>query len=128
MVSGREALARLVFSEVRNAGSGIVPLRVANLVGVQAAGQPVANWAASDGRVIVVDRQPLVDAGHGAAGQLSLVLYGLTNTTYVLQASPELELPQWSDTLTWPLTNRFQLFSIPPGTIQPARFFRAREW
>jgi subtilase family serine protease len=128
MVSGSRALARLGFAAVRNAGSAIVPLRVANLVGVQAAGQPVANWAASDGRVIVVDRQPLVDAGHGAAGQLSLVLYGLTNTTYVLQASPELELPQWSDTLTWPLTNRFQLFSIPPGTIQPARFFRAREW
>jgi hypothetical protein len=128
MVSGSRPLARLDFMAVPAAGSAFVPLVVDNLVGLRSTGLPVANVSGLGGRVAIVDRQPLVDATHGPAGALGLVLYGHPNTTYLLQSTPNMLVPQWTDDLTWPLTNRFQVFEIAPETIQPTRFFRAREW
>jgi subtilase family serine protease len=128
MVSGSRPLARLDFMAVPAAGSAFVPLGVDALVGIRNTGLPVVNVSGLGGRVAIVDRQPLVDATHGPAGLPVLVLYGHPSTTYILQSTPNMLVPQWSDDLAYPLTNRFQVFEIAPATIQPTRFFRAREW
>ncbi|MCX6924831.1 MAG: putative Ig domain-containing protein [Verrucomicrobia bacterium] len=131
-LQGTMPIAQLGFTAVSNDLSAIVPLDASGLAGLQSNWQPVTNSAVTDGRVIVIYRDPVLwlerqDSPDPLHPLLSLHLYGQPGREYELQWRTNLsELAPWQSWLDLPLTNRMlQLDWTNDGT--PARFLRARE-
>ena len=119
-------LARLTFAAVPQEHSAIVPLTVGQLAATKSGAQPVARVAASDGRLFVVGREPLLVANH--TGPPSLTLYGhpgagcaIESRTNLLAGAP------WAEVRRLTLDARSVVASGLPVLGAP-QFFRAYEF
>ncbi|RME95831.1 MAG: hypothetical protein D6766_02230, partial [Verrucomicrobia bacterium] len=78
------ALAELSFEAPADAPSGKAPLRLTNIIGRKFDGELVANVRDAVGRVIVVNREPVLEARAGT--NLVLAVFGRPGTVYAIQS------------------------------------------
>ena len=89
---GLQHVADLRFNALTN-GSAFVELRPASLAANTGAGQPVPRTLHTPGRVVIIERQPLLESLLSTNQQRTLVLYGLPGTNYVVESrEPESQL------------------------------------
>jgi RHS repeat-associated protein len=94
------------FSTLANQSSAFVPLVVTNLVGRKPSGTVVANAFGYPGRVVVIGRQPLLEAFLSTNGEPMLVLYGNPGTNYVVEYRTTLQSgAPWAEYARVTLTN-----------------------
>ena len=123
-VPGARELAQLGFLSISNMHSAIVPLLPLELVATRSTGATVTSRRAVAGRVIVVDREPVLvgdDLRFGA-----LWLYGRPGVSYGLEFNTNLLWSAWEFIGTVIATNPAQL--VPGMSVtNPAKFFRVKE-
>jgi hypothetical protein len=127
VLPGGTDLARLRFSADRLPGSAVLPLRVLDVDAVGSGGEILRNSTAIDGKVFLVETEPLLDAGIAADGQREVAVYGLPGRAYELQFKTNV-----LDGTSWvPLTTTVVEGEGPARitfTIDsPSLFFRALE-
>ncbi|MGA2177126.1 MAG: immunoglobulin domain-containing protein [Verrucomicrobiota bacterium] len=105
--------------------SAFVPLTVANISAVASNNSPATNLLAQMGRLVVIDRQSLLDASLGTNSSRALTLYGNPGVTYDLVATTNLaDRNSWSTVGSVTLTDMFQSINLNGATNQ-MQFFRA---
>jgi len=98
-----QALAYLSFSSLTNGRSAMLPLMLAQGSAVRADGGVVTNVALNHGRVVLIVREPVLQASVGDDGTKSLDVHGLPGTTYWVEYTTNLVPPlQWTE--AWPIT------------------------
>lgn len=123
---GTQQVAWLYFTAATNQSSAFVTLQLGQSIGTQPNGTFVTNYIASPGRVVVVGREPLLEAKIETNRQPVLLLYAKPGSNYVIEANADLGMsngwqPSWQGTMT----NLWQTFQNPGGTNR-VMFFRAR--
>jgi hypothetical protein len=121
---GTQQVAWLHFTTISNQSSAFVALHLDNIVGFQADGTPVRNFAAQSGHLVIIGAEPLLEAFIGANRQPTLILYGQPARNYVVETATGV-LGPWTpdqsihltDTLWTPLT-------LPAN--RPQQFYRAK--
>jgi subtilase family serine protease len=121
-------IAALDFRALSNHHSAIVPLDAGSLLARRADGLAVTNGAAGAGRVIIVNREPVL--GSVLADHPLLLLYGRPGAGYALEyRSNSASGGPWKEWLRFTLTNRVATFADPPvpgiGSFWRAFEFRA---
>ena len=84
--------------------------------GVKTDGGLVTNVSANAGRVVVIGREPLLEALITTNGAPALVLYGPAGSDYVVEATSDLRTPN-----PWPAVWQGDLDQPLPGPRSPAR-------
>lgn len=114
-------LASLCFQTATDGRSAQIPLRLLQPRVHNAAGERVANVAAADGAVFLINQEPILVAGRQP--QRSLTIYGHPGETYAIEQSATLA-SGWSTVVTVTLTLPKQTVPLPdePGST----FYRAR--
>jgi hypothetical protein len=122
-LAGEQVVTQLRFVAQTNKTSTFVPLVVSSVTGQQANGQPVPRALGSDGRVVYLGAQPLLETMRDGSRSL-LILYGRPFDNYTLHAAPALTPPaNWTPVWTGPLGNLSEVFTLTPTNA--AQFFRA---
>jgi hypothetical protein len=114
--------------------SDFLTLIPAGIVATNSAGQPVGNPSGQPGRVVVIGREPLLEATRGTNSTRVLTLYGNPNSSYAIGYQTNLSTTAASSSTgtTWPLawrvpmTNLWQTFA--PDPKPPVLLFRAWEF
>ena len=75
-LQGPVALGDLGFTVSTNQSSAFVALELRDVIGLTADGRTVANATGLPGRLVVIGRQPLLEAGPHTNGNRKLTLYG----------------------------------------------------
>jgi len=107
-LEGDQQLAELQYDTIPSQPSSFVPLVPSSLQAVNPDGSLVVNLAASPGRLVVVNHQPLVENLFDASGDRSLALYGLPGFSYEIQES--VNSSPWANIITVPMTNLLEVF------------------
>ncbi len=118
-------IASLGITALTNRGSAIVPVTLSQLQARRSGGEAVANTAASAGRVIIVEREPVLLVSGGPAPVLTL--FGLPGRSYALLAATNLNPGTlWREFHRLSLAGR--VTNLAGVTLPPApSFFRALE-
>ena len=98
----------------------MVPLMLSDPAGTLLSGQAVIHARAVSGRIIIVDREPVLAADWGTP----LLLYGHPGATYALQAATNLAAPTWQVVTNVILSGRVLQINPPSGNNPPV-FYRA---
>ena len=85
ILPGGVELARLRFTADQEPVSAVLPLRLLNVAALGSSGEILRNSTAIDGKVFLVETEPLLDARLAANGQREVDLYGLPGHAYELQ-------------------------------------------
>jgi hypothetical protein len=101
--------------------SAFVPLTVQSGAAVKLGNNP-ASVLSTPGRVVVIGREPLLEAHAGAASR-QLTLYGNPGASYQIAVSTNFPGTNWLPMLRVPMTNLVQTFNI--DTSLPRAFYRA---
>jgi len=117
------ALARLGFAAVAQPHSGIVPLTVTQTAGLETDGTSAPKAASSDGRIIVVGAEPVLDPVRGAKSAVAITLYGKPGGSYQLGYKTNLANSKWIPFLRIPMTNQIQVLDLFPSG--PRLFYNA---
>ena len=125
--SGTRPVAWIEFRAVSGVGSASVPLPLRAVTGHRSGGVPVGHASGEAGRVIVVERDPVLEVGRSSSGTWQLLVYGHPGSSYVLEATPSLETPQWVPGPSHTPSARVQAIDLPVSETQPAQFYRVRE-
>ncbi len=111
--------------ETLPAGSAFVPIVVANMGTAASNNTPITTVVGQSARVVVIGRQPLLEASLGAGSNLLLTLYGNPGANYNLLATTNLfDKSSWSAAGGIALTDLFQVIALGVPTNQ-MQFFRA---
>jgi hypothetical protein len=102
-----------------------VPLSVQNLAATMEQESIVPTLLTTDGRVVVLGTQALLEGRVSPAGRL-LTLYGRVGVPYTLQSRFSLSSGTWANRIVVTLTNVSQSISTPSSTA-PLIYFRLRE-
>jgi hypothetical protein len=122
---GTQQVAWLHFRTLPEQTSAFVALALDDTVGKQADGTEVRNFAAQEGRVVVVGAEPLLEAVIDAERQPGLVLYGPPGADYVIEVREQLGgSAPWQPTKTIRLTDLYLQFR-PSTAPSQTWFFRA---
>ena len=113
------------FGAVSNS-SASVPLTIVNVQGTKSDGTPVGNTFGLGGRVVVVGRQPLLEAWLGSDSQRMLTLYGNPGASYQVAYSTNLLRTNWASAWHVPMTNLSEVFQA--DQIPSQLFYRAWEF
>jgi hypothetical protein len=123
--AGVRDVARLGFTAVAGARSGIVPLTVSQLSGSRANGQSVGNPAAAAGQVIVVGAEPVLTLDRATPARLTI--YGHPGKGCAIEYRTNL-----TSGLAWREVSRLTLASrivpLTVGTSDSVGFYRAFEF
>jgi hypothetical protein len=123
-LQGTVLAGRLQFTALSNEHSAVVPLRLSELRGSAVSGQFLVNGGATNGRVIVVATEPVLEAGWGPGGARELTLYGLLGERYSIQSATRLAPPiAWQNVTDLVATNRQQRVT-GLAAIGPHGFYR----
>ena len=123
-LTGTQQVAWLHF-KAADLSSDFVGLSLTNLVGYEANGSPVANFAPQSGRVVVVSEEPLLECVYGTNGQPLLILYGKTGPGYIIETRTNLVDALWQTVITnLTMTNLWREI-MPPASSSPVNLFRA---
>jgi hypothetical protein len=122
-------LAQLNFLAVSNR-SAFVPVAAGNITALDTSGRAIPRTFGTPGRVVVVEREPLLEAFPTTNSQPRLVLYGLSEHPYNLYASPVMPalngwLPVWQGTM--PSNGLWMMVEGLTNRIAPSLFFRAED-
>jgi hypothetical protein len=127
LLSGTQQLARLHFTAPIGQSSAFVPLMLSGVTGQRAQAGLAPTVLANQGRVVVVNGQPLLDANLDSIGARTLTLYGLPGTNYLIQTSSVPASPaSWGPWRSITLTNLLQTTEANAAT-NGVIFYRARE-
>jgi hypothetical protein len=103
--------------------SGVVPLRVENVAGVESNGSDVATTFGQAGRVTVISLQPVLEASLGTNLTRLLTLYGNPGASYEVDYATNLPGTNWHFGWRVPMTSLSEVFT--PNTSLPRVFYRA---
>jgi hypothetical protein len=117
-------LAQLAFLAGPQAHSAMVPLNVPSLSGVQSDGSTAPKPGAANGRVVVIAREPLLEAWIGSNSTRMISLYGNPGTNYLLLFSTNLLSTNWQSWQSTTITNVFE--HLPVDQTAPQIFYRAQ--
>lgn len=125
-LQGSQTLARLHFFAPPGARSAFIPVLVTDPAYTRAATGLAPSALLNDGRVTVVEAEPLVEALLGTNNTRELTLYGKVGVAYTIETSANVTPPAWVSWTEVTLTNLYQPLTLtnPPT---PSLFFRARE-
>jgi hypothetical protein len=123
VLQGAGEFARLAFDTSTNGPSALVSLRPREVTGLRSTGETVIHAGADQGRVIVVNRQPVLTVDRG--WPLRLSLYGRIGVAYTLECRTNLPAGGWTDLGSFSLTNIGLTLDLPDA--RPPVFYRARE-
>jgi hypothetical protein len=122
-----QALARLSFLAVTNR-SAFVPLTMEVRTNLTTEGLGVWRTLVDNGRGVVIEREPLIEALPPTNGLPSLILYGISGVTYRILFTPVLPASDGWQAI-WLGTMPTNLLMPVSGLTNtgPAMFFRAQE-
>lgn len=103
--------ARITFKTTNGIPSAIVPIKVLSVTAQRLNGQPVGETGGSDGRLVFINREPIMELLRLPA-QDGVKLYGRPGIGYEVQFSTDLAGGTWSRVSRIPLTNRFTQFAV----------------
>jgi hypothetical protein len=125
MIPGFRTIAQLGFTAPASQPSVIASVRLSQLLAQTAEGQTITNGSTADGRVIIVNQQPVLTmeaAGQGA----NMTLYGIPGLSYDIQSAPALSAnPSWS--LFETVTPSGRALALPLSPQQPELIYRAKQ-
>jgi hypothetical protein len=125
-LGGTQQLARLNLAPVAEQSSVLLPLPLQSVIATRATPGLAPTALLNNGRLVIVNGQPLLEAALGAGNARSLQLYGKPGTNYVIETSTNPANPaSWT-----PLLNRTPVSlqeTINLGNSSPVIFYRARE-
>jgi len=123
--SGSRALAWLFF-DTQNAGhSSIASLHLDALSGDRAGGGALTHGKALDGRIFIIEQEPLLSVDTAAPTLARLTVYGLPGHHYRIRSSAGAGAP-WQNEAAVNLLSTFQTVERPV-TNEPVRLFQVRE-
>ena len=125
---GPTNVADLWFTATTNQSSAFVPLRIMNVTGVKPDGTTVANAFGYPGRVVVVGREPLLEAILHTNRQPALIVYALPGSTNHLESKTTLDvLSTWAGSDPSVVVPSNSLFKIvePITVTNGSLFYRA---
>ena len=123
-LAGEQIVSHLRFTALSGLPSTFVPLEILTVNARQSDGQPVPRALGSDGRVVYLGNEPLLEILRGQS-HFDLTLYGSPAPSYTIESTATL-VP----TITWapywqgPSSNLFQVISVAP--TNQMKYFRAR--
>lgn len=124
LVNGTREVARLSFRVSGGEPSATLPLDIEAILGRRTSGLLLTNGVGQNGRVIVVDAEPVL-MGDRTDGP-RVLLYGRPGATYELDYTRDLnDTPVWLHLATVPMSGRRAVVNLDPGL--PAVFVRARQ-
>ena len=88
-IRGLNTLAQLRFGSDSNQSSAFVPVPLSNVVARQPDGSVVGTTFTHNGRVIVINQQPLLELTRAAAGAINLRLFARPGDAHDLQQAPQ---------------------------------------
>jgi hypothetical protein len=103
-----------------------VPLGIANIQGTKSDGTPVGNTFGLGGSVVVIERQPLLEAWLATNQQRMLTLYGNPGASYQVAYNTNLLGTNWAPVWHFPMTNLSQVLQADQTPSQ--LFYRAWEF
>jgi hypothetical protein len=120
---GDQNVATLQFATVAPAPSAFVGLRLSHLSAGPTLGSTVPTWLTDDGRVTLVNVQPLLEVEQSGT-DLQLTIHGEVGSNLSVLSTPNLTPPvNWSGVWTGTLSNLSQVITLP--MTDAARFYRA---
>jgi hypothetical protein len=120
-LSGMQTVSTLNFLAGTNGASAFVPLKVSGVLALQPNGVALARAIGRDGRVVFIHGSPLLEASSDGA-QLQLTIYASPGPSYTLQCTPTLTPPLWFPVWTGPISNLFQVITLPATNV--SSFYR----
>lgn len=125
-IGGTQLLARLNFTAVPVQSSAFVPLHLDTVTAQRATSGLAPTALLNDGRLVIVNGQPLLEAALDRGGSRSLTLYGQPGTNYVIETTGTPSNPaSWTPLLNRTPASLQETISI--GNSSPAIFYRARQ-
>jgi hypothetical protein len=122
-LAGELAVSELRFTALPGQPSGFVPLAVSDVSGTQNNGQPVPRAAGSDGRVVYLGAEPLLELLRHEP-QFQLMLYGRPAASYTVESTFSLTpAVAWTPVWVGPSSNLVEVLLLAP--TNQAQFFRA---
>lgn len=119
-------VARLTYQSVPDQISAILPVSITAITTTRPDGLPLDAVMGYGSRIIVVGKQPILEALRGGDTPRSLVVYGREGVQYRLQSVNAPESSNWPDYMSVTLTNiAHRLDGLMPTNGN--RFYRARE-
>jgi hypothetical protein len=119
-------VARLAYQTVLDQVSAIVPVTITGMTSTRPDGLPLGAVTGFGSRIIIVAKQPILEAMRGAETPRSLIVYGREGAQYRIQSSTAPELKNWPDYMSVTLTNiAHRLDGLTPTNVN--RFYRAQQ-
>jgi hypothetical protein len=106
--------------------SAFVPLAIGNIQGTKSDGSPVGNTIGLGGRVVVIGKEPLLEAALSTNAQRLLTLYGNPGSSYLVSDKTNLLGTNWLVGWRVPMTNLAETFGL--DAAHPMIFYRAAEF
>ena len=123
--TGTRDIASLRLQSQKAGKSAIAPLKLGALLGQRATGQWLTDGQGENGRVFIIEKEPLLDIDYGSPGRVSLVLYGLPGHRYRIQAGGALgKAGSWKNESIISLIGTYEQFEAP-DIHAPNLFIRA---
>ena len=123
LVGSTNAVAMFQFTATNAGPSAFVPVTVSEVTGTRATGSAVDSVGSADGRIVFINREPLMELARQPLD--SLTLFGRPGTGYELQFGTNLLAGGWRGLDRIPLTNR--VLSLPAVVTNGLGFFRTME-
>jgi hypothetical protein len=127
-LSGTQQLARLNFTAAPGQTSTFIPLELGNVSGQRAQPGLAPTLLLNNGRVVMVDGQPLLEAARSYLdGARWLTIYGRSGSNYMIETSTNPANPAaWQSWRVVGVTNLVGTTTADAGTNGAIIFYRAR--
>lgn len=126
VLHGPTNVGQLSFAALSSQSSGFIPLALSNVAGLKPDGGPVGNAFGQPGRVVVVGKEPLLEAALATNAQRVLTLYGNPGSSYLVSDKTNLLGTNWLTGWRVPLTNLAETFGLDAASAMI--FYRAAEF
>ncbi len=123
---GPTNVAQFWFTALSNQSSAFVTLGISNIVALKPDGDTAENASGLPGRVVLIGREPLLEARNGLIGEPTLTLYGKPGSSYALEWRTNVLAGAWQFGWHTPMTGLSREFGIEAA--KPSQFYRAYEF
>lgn len=119
------AVAGTICFDALPGASAFVPLTISNVAGTKPDGSPVGSAVGQPGQVVVIGREPLLEARLGTNAQTMITLFGNPGSSYAVGYRTNIQSGAWQEGWHVSLTNLARTFFV--DTKLPAAFYRSWE-
>ncbi|HET6406934.1 MAG TPA: putative Ig domain-containing protein, partial [Chthoniobacteraceae bacterium] len=124
---GTREIGRLQFTTQTNGLSSIADLEMRDLLATRENGNEIVNTVLRNGRLFVIENEPLLDTAIGAAGRVQLVLYAKPGTQCLIETRSSFSsTDQWQEATGLTLSNSWFTHNWLIDTNNPT-YFRLRK-